>query len=310
MAPGGSPPQTPRWRALIEAQLGRPQVRLLRQAFAAYAGAGGGLLAAGLAYTALFALIPGILLILGIAGMLLGEGELHDQFVDNVVEVLPPLQALLAPAVDELASRSGSMTAIGAIGLAWGASRFYDAFEGAMARVFGGLSRRGFLEKTALGLLSIAVLGAAFGLMTTLAGVRAFVEAAAGSATPIAGMAGVILDLAGPAATFAAISLVYRMVPPRQPSWRAIAGPAAVVTIALLALARLFVFLAPRLIGAAAVLGTLATVFAALAWLALAFQAVLLGAGGIDAIDREIRRLRGTHPDGKPAPMGDRTPPV
>ena len=304
MAPGGSPPAKPRWRATIEAQLGRPQVRLLRQAFAAYGGAGGGLLAAGLAYTALFALIPGILLILGIAGMLLGDGELHDRFVGNVVDVLPPLQALLAPAVDELASRSGSMTILGALGLGWGASRFYDAFEGAMARVFGGLSQRGFVEKTVRGLLSIAVLGAAFGLMTTLAGIRAFVEASTGSAAALTGLAGLLVDLAGPAATFAAIVLVYRMVPPRPPSWRAILGPAAVVTIALLALARLFVFLAPRLIGAAAVLGTLATVFAALAWLALAFQAVLLGAAAIDAVDRELRRLGGTEERPAPAATG------
>ena len=43
----------------------------------------------------------------------------------------------------------------------------------------------------------------------------------------------------------------------------------------------LFAFLAPRLIGAAALLGTLATVFAALAWLALSFQALLLGAAWV-----------------------------
>jgi uncharacterized BrkB/YihY/UPF0761 family membrane protein len=76
------------------------------------------------------------------------------------------------------------------------------------------------------------------------------------------------------------------------------------VTIGLLLLARLFVFLAPRLIGAAAVLGTLATVFAALAWLAVAFQAVLLGAAAVDAIDRELRRRRGATDAGASNPGG------
>jgi uncharacterized BrkB/YihY/UPF0761 family membrane protein len=55
----------------------------------------------------------------------------------------------------------------------------------------------------------------------------------------------------------------------------------------LTVVARLFVFLAPRLIGAAALLGTLATAFAALAWLALSFQAILLGAAWVrDRADR------------------------
>jgi YihY family inner membrane protein len=291
MGPGGAPPDASRWRARFERLLVSPRVRLVRQVVTAYSAAGGGLLASGLAYTALFALVPGILLILGIAGLILGDGDLHDRFVESVVGVLPPLHALLGPAVEELASRAGSMTLVGAIGLAWGASRFYDAYERAMARVFGGTSRRGFLEKTALGLLSIVVLGAAFGLITVLAGVRAYIEASAGGIEPIAGLAGLVLDLAGPMATAAAIALLYRMVPPRRPGWRAIAIPTVAVTIGLLLLARLFVFLAPRLIGAAAVLGTLATVFAALAWLALAFQAVLFGAAWIDAIDRELRRI-------------------
>jgi YihY family inner membrane protein len=306
MAPGGSPPPHSRWRARIDALLARRQVQLGRQVLTAFSAAGGGLLAAGLAYTALFALIPGILLILGISGLILGEGELHGTFVDTVVDVVPPLQALLAPAVDELTTRAGSMTLVGAIGLAWGASRFYEAFEGSLARVFGGASERSFLQKTALGLLSVAVLGAAFGLMTALAGVRAFIEAGADSSSPLAGLAGVALDLAGPTATIAAIALVYRMVPPRRPSWRAITVPAVVVTVALVVLARLFVFLAPRLIGAAAVLGTLATVFAALAWLALAFQAVLLAAAWVDARDREISRLRAVE-EGAPTVRPDRS---
>jgi len=42
-----------------------------------------------------------------------------------------------------------------------------------------------------------------------------------------------------------------------------------------------FIYVAPRLIGAAAFLGTLATVFAALAWLGLSFQAILFGAAWI-----------------------------
>jgi membrane protein len=268
-------------------------MQLARRVLHAYAAAGGGLLAGGLAYAALFALVPAVLLVLGLAGLLLGEREVRASFVADVVAVVPPIRALLAPAMEELALQAASMTFVGALGLAWAASRFYDAFETACARVFGGASRRGFVARTVRGLLSVAVLGAVFGVMTVLAGLRAFIEAASGSAAAaFAGPAEWLIDLAGPAATIAAVALVYRLVPPRRPAWRAIAGPSVAVTVALVVLVRLFVFLAPRLIGAAAVLGTLATVFAALAWLGLAFQAILLGAASVDALDRELARRR------------------
>jgi membrane protein len=305
MRSGGRSPAEPIWRERLRALLAWRPVQLGRQVLQTFAGAGGGLLAAGLAYGALFALVPGILLILGVAGFVLGQGPLHDAFIESVVEVIPPLRAILVPAVDELAAQAGSMTLIGALGLAWGASRFYDAFEGALARVFGGTSQRGFLVRTGLGLLSVAVLAAAFLLVTLLAGLRAFVEAAASTVTPpLAGLAGWLLDLAGPLATIAAIALVFRMVPPRRSRWRAIALPSVAVAVALALLARLFVFLAPRLIGAAAVLGTLATVFAALAWLGLAFQVVLLGAAWVDALDRELGRKERLEGDGGARPAG------
>lgn len=283
---GGSPPRSP-WAARLEPILSARLVRLIRGILDGYGAAGGGLLAGGLAYAALFALIPGILLILGIAGAVLGEGRLHDAFVRSVVAVIPPIRELLEPAVDELAQRSGSMTILGVLGLAWGASRFYEEFEGALARVFGGVSKRGFLRRTLLGLLSVAALGAVFGLVTVLAGLRSYLDAAAGpNVRPLAGLAGVLVDLTGPVVTAAAMGAVYRFVPPRRPAWRAIVVPSILVTATVVLVARLFVFLAPRLIGAAAVLGTLATVFAALAWLSISFQAVLLGAAWIDFNER------------------------
>jgi len=266
--------------------LGLPRVQVLRSVLDGYGAAGGGLLAAGLAYAGLFALVPGVLLILGIGGLVLGDGELHDTFVESVVAVIPPLRDLLGPALSDLRAQAGSTTLIGAIGLAWGASRFYDAFERAIARVFGNDDRRGFVARTLLGVLSVILLGAAFWLVTILTGLRAFIDAAVGEgAHPLAGLAGILMDMAGLLVVVAALACVYRLVPSRRPRWAAVILPAAAVSISLVAIVRLFVFLAPRLIGAAAVLGTLATVFVALAWLSITFQAVLLGAAWVHARD-------------------------
>lgn len=289
---GGGAPRSGRrplsaWEARVARLLGLGPVRLIRAVLDGYAAVGGGLLSSGLAYSALFALVPGILLILGVSGAVLGESRLHDRFVESVVEVVPPLRSMLEPAMDELTSRAGSITTLGIIGLAWGASRFYTSFEEALGRVFGGASRRGFVRRTVLGIMSVVALGAVFFLVTILAAVRAFVTAAESTGgRPLVAALGILIDVAGPIATALAIAGIYRLVPPRRPQWRAVALPSIVVSAALVVVARAFVFLAPRLIGAAAVLGTVATVFAALAWLSITFQAILVGAAWIDVRDR------------------------
>jgi len=82
-----------------------------------------------------------------------------------------------------------------------------------------------------------------------------------------------------------AIAIVYRVVPPRSPSWNAIWLLALVAGIGIVALSQLFLFVAPRLIGAALLAGSLATAFIALAWLSLTFQALLLGAAWVRVRD-------------------------
>ena len=51
--------------------------------------------------------------------------------------------------------------------------------------------------------------------------------------------------------------------------------------MAIVALSQLFLFVAPRLIGAALVTGSLATAFIALAWLSFTFQVLLMGAAWV-----------------------------
>jgi uncharacterized BrkB/YihY/UPF0761 family membrane protein len=64
--------------------------------------------------------------------------------------------------------------------------------------------------------------------------------------------------------------------------------PAAVIGLVLALATRLFVIIAPRLVGAAAVFGSLAAVFVALAWFGATFQALLVGAAWVG--DRAERR--------------------
>ena len=255
-----------------------------------YGAAGGGLLAGGLAYAALFAIVPAVLLLAGVAGLFVADPVERARVVDVLAGVLPPLRDLITAVLDEVASEAGPVSIIGAVVLVWGTSRFAVAFDDGMARVMGGSRSRGLLARNLAALGAVGLMIAAILLSTVLSGVLAFLEAATSAGViPFLGYAFAIgLGVLPVIATMAATVLVYRVVPVPSPRWRAVVIPGVVVGLALTILARLFAFLAPQLIGAAALLGTLATAFAALAWLGLSFQALLLGAAWVrDRADRQ-----------------------
>lgn len=276
------------WVTRLAAVLGWGPVASLRAVLARYDAAGGALLAGGLAYMALFALVPLTILVAGILGLIVADAAERAAVVDTIANVLPPLRGIVRLVLDEAAGAAGAISLVGGVALLWGASRFVVAFEGAMGQIFGGTRRRGFVVRNAgaiaavLGLIGATVLGA------ILTGVSSFLDAAQAAGVPVVqfmndvGFALVPLLAAG-----LSIALVYRFVPVLAPGWRSILPPAVVVAVALDVLARAFVFLAPRLIGAAATIGALASAFVALAWLSLSFQALLLGAAWVRQRDAE-----------------------
>ena len=240
-------------------------------------------MAGGLAYAALFAIVPAVLLVAGVVGLLVADPADRAEVVEMIVGVLPPMQELIEVVLDEAAKAAGPVSILGAVALIWGTSRFAVAFQDAIARVMGGDRRRGLLASNLAAMGAVVLMIGAIVASTLLSGILAFLEAgAAVGALPIVGDAiSIALGLLPIAATVAATILVYRYVPVPAPRWRAVIPPGIAAGLALTVLARVFVFLAPRLIGAAALLGSLATAFAALAWLALSFQALLLGAAWV-----------------------------
>lgn len=261
---------------------------VLRRVLDRYSASGGGLLAGGLAYAALFAIVPAVLLLAGVVGLFVADPVERAKFVDVLVGVLPPLRDLIAVVLDEAARDAGPVSIIGAVVLLWGTSRFAVAFQGAIARVMGGSAERGMLARNLGAIGAVALLISVIIASTLLSGVLAFLEAgvAAGVLQVFSGAISVALGLLPVLATVAAMILVYRIVPTPAPPWRAVILPGITAGVALTLVARVFAYVAPRLIGAAALLGTLATAFAALAWLALSFQAILLCAAWVrDRVD-------------------------
>jgi membrane protein len=279
---------------------GLPVVRELRAVVDLFGSAGGGLLAGGLAYAALFAIIPALLLVIGLAGFVLRDPSREAQLVGSIGSALPPLQPLAADVVDGVGQGATVTSIVGLVGLVWGASRFYGALDDAFARIFRDAPVRGLVARTVRGLISVALLIgvllaaiALTGLASALMDQRILGDAFGQGARDA-------LQVGAPAV--AAIAFVvgaafaYRVVPDRRVAWRAIAVPAVLVGLVLAVFTQLFTLLAPRLVGAAAVLGSIAAVFALLAWLSTSFQVLLIGAAWV-----RIRAERSAHPPAETA---------
>ena len=269
------------WKARLRPILASRPVRELQEVLSRYDAAGGALLASGLAYAALFAIVPTIIFLLGLSGLLIADASDRAALVETIATVAEPLRPFLSASLDQLTTEAASVSVVGLVALMWGASRFLVALEYALGRILPGERTRGVVHRNVIGIASVVVLvGAVVGGMI-LAGIGSFASALVREAAPgqaVSTTIELVFALAASAITVLAVAVVYRYLPAGTPSWRAILVPSVAVAIVLGIVTNLFVFLAPRLIGAAAFLGTLATVFAALAWLGIIFQAILIGA--------------------------------
>jgi membrane protein len=270
---------------LVEASapvIGRPSVIRARRVLERFGAVDGGLLAAGIAYNAAFALLPLALLIAAIAGFIVTDPDSQRRFVDAVVSFAPPLAGVVDEIVRGMANASTSVSVIGLVLAIWGTSRLFASLESGVAQVFAGAPRRSFLSRTLRRIGSVIVLAA--------------LVAAALIVVPGLSVAGDVVRASGPlegtlltvgllvaALAIAALALaaLYRFVPPVAARWSAVGRPAIIVSVALLVVTRAFTLLAPRLFGANAVYGTLGTIFLGLAWLNLVFSAILLGAAWV-----------------------------
>lgn len=266
--------------AILERFLDRPRVALLRAVLDAYGRAPGGLLANGLAFAALFAAFPVALVTLGVAGWFVDDPTIQARLARAIGALLPPLRDLVDQALLTLSDGAAITSAVGLVGLVWTVSQFYVTLDVAFARIFDDRQERDVFRRTARGFVSVAGLVGVIAALIVGGSLAAAAEALLPSTSPSLASLGRVLASV-PVVTaigMVTISIVYRVVPPRSPSWNAVWLPAVVAGVGIVALSQVFLFVAPRLIGAALVAGSLATAFIALAWLSFTFQVLLLGA--------------------------------
>jgi YihY family inner membrane protein len=269
--------------AILERFLDRPRVVELRTVLDAYGRAPGGLLANGLAFAALFAAFPVALVTLGVAGWLVDDPTIQAQLAQTIRTLVPPLSDLVDQALLTLSDGAAITSAVGLVGLVWTVSQFYVTLDVAFSRIFADRQERDVLRRTARGFVSVAgLVGVVVALIVGGSLAAAAEVLLPASSIALSGLGRVLGSL--PVVTAVgvlAVAIVYRVVPPRAPTVGAIWLPALVAGVAIVALSQLFLFVAPRLIGAALVTGSLATAFIALAWLSFTFQVLLMGAAWV-----------------------------
>jgi membrane protein len=276
--------------------LERPRIRRFRRIMHVYDRAGGSLLAEGLAYSALFAGLTGLLFSVGLLGYFVPAEADRQRIVDAFTGELAPFAPIARGGLSTLAANAGAFSLVGLAGLAWGASHFYASLDIAISRIFTRSPARNWFDRVVRGFVSVLLLFG--GLMSSVA--ISVVQEILNTTLPLDAAGDLtrsvdafVFPLATATVVVIAVAIVYRVVPNTAVPFRALWAPALVAGIALALLAKLLVYITPLLTGSlSSVFGGVAAVFAALAWLHLAFQVLLLGAAWTRVRVEDLRYRR------------------
>jgi membrane protein len=247
-----------------------PGVRTVLATNDAYSRAGGGLLASGLAFSALFAVVPGLLLVVSLLIVIVDDQASRQRVIDWLVAQVPPLREVATTVVTNLASDAKVGSLLGLALFAWGASGFYLGLKGAIDRVIpGGPPENPILARVQ------AIVGVGLLVFTALAG---FVLAGLASVISLGSWAAVLSPIAAIAVATGLSLAVYLLLSNDRPTVREAAPAAVGAGIGIGLLTACFGALAPFLVQGFVALGVIASVFIALVWFDWSFQILLLGA--------------------------------
>jgi YihY family inner membrane protein len=272
---------------VLEHVLDEPRVAEVRRVLDVYGRAPGGLLANGLAFTTLFAVVPIALVTLGVAGLLVDDPAVQGQLAKALGEVMPPLADLVDQALVSMAQGAALTSIIGVLGLIWTVSQFYVTLDVAFARIFTDRPERDVLRRTARGFVWVVGLVGVVVALIVAGSLAAAAEALLPTSTTALTVLGRVIT-SPPVVVLVTVGVVlaiYVVLPPRSPSVRSAGVPAIVAGIGIYLLSQVFLFAAPRIVGVAALAGPLATAFIALAWLSFSFQILLLAAAWVRVRD-------------------------
>ncbi|MCY7419421.1 MAG: YihY/virulence factor BrkB family protein [Chloroflexi bacterium] len=247
-----------------------PGIRTGLDANDVYNQAGGGLLESGLAFSALFAVIPGLLLVVSLLVVIVDDSASRARVIDWIVEQVPPLRDVATTVVTNLASDARIGSLLGLLLFLWGASGFYLGLHNAIGRTIpGGQPANPILARIQ------AVAAVALLVFAALVG---FVVAGMASVMSLGAWAPFLSPLAAIGVATGLCLVLYLFLPNDRPTVREAGMPALLAGIGIGLLTAFFGALAPLLVQGFVALGVIASVFVALVWFNWTFQILLIGA--------------------------------
>jgi membrane protein len=204
--------------------------RLVRAASAAgrkYPKDRGPQLAAAISYHVLFSLVPLFIFLASIAGLVLQDDELRQDLIDELLERFPLSEQAgidIDRIITDVPAPGSALAVVSILGFLWAASGMMAAIRVGLTTAFDAQPRPFGRSKLIDFLLVLAVGGlflAAFGLSVVVHAVESWSEtvsdALAGAGFGSGGVLGVVVPLV---LTFAAIALLYHLIPPSRPPLR------------------------------------------------------------------------------------------
>jgi uncharacterized BrkB/YihY/UPF0761 family membrane protein len=220
----------------------------------------------------------------GIIGWVFDDRGAGD--IAAVSSLVPGLEPIVSAGLESLVAERGTLSILGLVGAAFGASIFYDALDDSMNRVMPGGGQRNPILRRLLGVAAVVLLA--------LAGVAALgiglaTGPIAGTLSPIGQVLVAILRTIAIIALLAlAIGLIYRWVPIERPMLADVRPPAIVTAGAIWLASEVFGLIAPLLVRQLAVFGVFVSLLALLIWLGWVTQLLILG-GSWSRVRRDER---------------------
>src|SRR4030042_97746 len=236
------------------------------------------IIAAAIAYFALFSLFPITLLSISIASFSLGPLMDQQLIVQKLEFIAPALGQLLGKNIDEIIHARGPVTGIALVGLVWSASTVFFTLTQTLNEIWGNKRRRSIWKRRGLAILFVLALVGPVLFLASFAGslianLRTWLP---DQFIPIGGALSIVLALLLDVALF---MVLYIMLPHGASSWREIL-PGAMGAGLLWELAKkaFLFFVSTYLSVSNLVYGSVAAIFAFLVWAYLSGLIFLFGA--------------------------------